>query len=39
MNIYHSETKQQHGIPLHILQRQPVPTQEGRSVRDPLLMW
>jgi len=35
MHIYHSETNQQHGIPLHILQRQPVPTQRAGLYEIP----
>ena len=35
MHIYHSETNQQHGIPLQILQRQPVPTQRAGLYEIP----
>jgi hypothetical protein len=35
MHIYHTETNQQHGIPLHILQRWPVPTQTAGLYEIP----
>ena len=35
MHTYHSEANQQHGIPLHILQRQPVPTQRAGLYEIP----